>query len=83
MDCTRLSMEHRLTYTARYIRNLLVVRSANNAVAISMPVLASVLSFVTYSLTGHEMNPANIFTSLTLFTLLRLPLMFLRQSFFF
>ncbi|KAF8656809.1 hypothetical protein AX16_002359 [Volvariella volvacea WC 439] len=63
-----------------HIRSLLLIRSANNAVAMSMPVLASVLAFVTYSLTGHSLDPANIFTSLTLFNLLRLPLMFLPVS---
>lgn len=62
----------------RYIRTLLLIRSANNAVAMSMPVLASVIAFVTYSLTGHTLEPAVIFASLSLFTLLRLPLMFLR-----
>ncbi|KAJ8520164.1 hypothetical protein ONZ45_g2986 [Pleurotus djamor] len=64
-----------------YIRSLLLIRSANNAVAMSLPVLASVLSFVTYSLTGHSLDPAVIFSSLTLFNLLRLPLMFLPVSF--
>ncbi|KAF9466563.1 ABC transporter [Collybia nuda] len=64
-----------------YIRSLLIIRAANNAVAMSMPVLASVIAFVTYSLTGHTLDPAVIFASLTLFTLLRLPLMFLPMSF--
>ncbi|KAG6861355.1 hypothetical protein C0995_001088 [Termitomyces sp. Mi166 len=64
-----------------YIRSLLLIRSANNAVALSMPVLASVIAFVTYSLTGHDLEPSLIFSSLALFTLLRLPLMFLPVSF--
>jgi ABC-type multidrug transport system fused ATPase/permease subunit len=64
-----------------YIYNLLVIRAANNAVAMSMPVLASVLAFITYSATGHTLRPDVIFTSLTLFNLLRLPLMFLPVSF--
>jgi ABC-type multidrug transport system fused ATPase/permease subunit len=63
-----------------YVRALLLIRAANNAVAVSLPVLASVLSFVTYSLSGHQLEPAVIFTSLTLFNLLRMPLMFLRKS---
>ena len=62
-----------------YIRSLLVIRSANNAVAISLPALASVLAFVVYSATGHSLNAADIFSSLTLFNLLRMPLMFLRM----
>ena len=69
-----------LTILCRDIRSLLVIRAANNAVAITLPVLASVLSFVVYSLAGHSLNAADIFASLTLFTLLRLPLMFLRKS---
>ena len=71
------SIIHHFRY--RYIRTLLLIRAGNNAVAMSMPVLASVLAFITYSATGHTLEPAAIFTSLTLFTLLRLPLMFLRK----
>ncbi|KAI0822453.1 P-loop containing nucleoside triphosphate hydrolase protein [Trametes gibbosa] len=63
-----------------YIRSLLIIRSANNAVAVSLPALASVLAFVVYSATGHSLNAADIFSSLTLFNLLRLPLMFLPIS---
>ncbi|KAF7312085.1 ABC transporter protein [Mycena indigotica] len=59
-----------------YIRSLLLLRSSLNALAMAMPALASVLSFVTYSLTGHSLEPSVIFASLTLFNLLRLPLMF-------
>ncbi|CAE6463976.1 hypothetical protein ACGC1H_006664 [Rhizoctonia solani] len=61
----------------KYIRSLLLIRSANNAVAFSLPVLASVISFVSYSLSGHDLDPAIIFASLTLFQMLRMPLMFL------
>ncbi|KAJ7758854.1 ABC transporter [Mycena maculata] len=59
-----------------YIRSLLLLRSGTNAVAMSMPALASVLAFVTFTLTGHTLEPSIIFASLTLFNLLRLPLMF-------
>ncbi|KAH6913063.1 ATP-binding cassette transporter YOR1 [Coprinopsis sp. MPI-PUGE-AT-0042] len=62
------------------IRSLLLIRAAMNAVAMSMPALASVLAFVTYSATGHELEPGVIFASLTLFNLLRFPLMFLPVS---
>ena len=58
---------------------MLLVRSANSSVAISMPTIAAVIAFVTYSLTGHPLDPAIIFTSLTLFNLLRMPLMLLRK----
>ncbi|KAG2058537.1 hypothetical protein BDR06DRAFT_1004242 [Suillus hirtellus] len=63
-----------------YIRTLLIIKSAMNAVAISLPSLASVIAFVTFSLTGHSLTAANVFTSLTLFNLARLPLMFLPLS---
>ncbi|KAJ3876293.1 ABC transporter [Lentinula edodes] len=64
-----------------YIRTLLIIRAANNAIAMSLPTLASVLAFVTYSLSGHQLNAADIFASLTLFNLLRMPLMMLPLSF--
>ncbi|KAG7096565.1 hypothetical protein E1B28_003986 [Marasmius oreades] len=64
----------------KYIRSLLVARAGMNAVAMALPALASVLAFVTYSLSGHSLDPANIFASLTLFNLLRLPLMMLPVS---
>ncbi|KZP02968.1 hypothetical protein FIBSPDRAFT_769650 [Athelia psychrophila] len=63
-----------------YVRSLLLIRSGNNALAQSFPVLASVLSFVTYSLLGHDQDPAIIFASLSLFQLLRMPLMYLPVS---
>ena len=61
----------------KIVRFLLLMRAGVNAVSMSIPVYASILAFVTYSLTGHGLNPANIFSSLTLFNLLRMPLMFL------
>ncbi|KAG8929770.1 hypothetical protein FRC02_005083 [Tulasnella sp. 418] len=56
------------------IRMIVVIRAATISVAFSLPVVASVLSFVTYSLTGHELDPGIIFSSLALFHILRLPL---------
>lgn len=47
------------------------------AFAMSLPVIASVLSFVTYARLGNAQSPAQIFTALTLFNLLRMPLMML------
>ncbi|KAM0753983.1 ABC transporter [Meredithblackwellia eburnea MCA 4105] len=62
------------------IRNLLTIRAANQALALSIPLLSSVVVFVTYSLTGHTQNPAIIWTSLSLLNLLRMPLMMLPNS---
>lgn len=63
------------------IRKLMITRSANNAIAFSLPVLAAVISFIVYYSVNGDLNPARIFTALTLFQLLRLPLMFLPLAF--
>lgn len=39
-----------------------------------MPIFASMLAFITYSLTSHGLSPARVFSSLALFNSLRLPL---------
>jgi ATP-binding cassette, subfamily C (CFTR/MRP), member 1 len=56
------------------IQVLLAIRNAINALAMAMPVFASMLSFITYSLTDHSLDPARVFSSLALFNSLRLPL---------
>jgi hypothetical protein len=43
-----------------YVRSLLLIRAGSNAFAMSLPVLASVLSFVTYSLSGTQFYCARI-----------------------
>ncbi|KAI9439890.1 ABC transporter [Lactarius indigo] len=63
-----------------YIRTLLLVRAANIAMFISTPALASVVAFLVYAGSGHQLKPAVIFSSLTWFQLLRLPLMMLPLS---
>lgn len=62
------------------IASILLIKSGNQAIAFSVPVLASVLAFVVYSLAGHSLDPAIIFTSLSLFQLLRQPLIFLPRA---
>src|SRR5262249_15956525 len=56
------------------IQVLLSIRNAINAVSLSLPIFASMLSFITYSLTNHELRPAEVFSSLALFNGLRIPL---------
>jgi hypothetical protein len=63
-----------------FLRTRLVVRALNNAIAFSLPALSSVVSIVTYAATGHELDAGILFSSLALFTLLRIPLQFLRMS---
>ncbi|KAL9099125.1 MAG: hypothetical protein Q9163_005332 [Psora crenata] len=58
----------------RAIQILLAMRNAINAVSMSLPIFASMLSFITYSLSNHVLDPAPIFSSLALFNSLRLPL---------
>ncbi|XDG02068.1 hypothetical protein ABKA04_001683 [Annulohypoxylon sp. FPYF3050] len=56
------------------IQVLLAVRNAINAVSMSLPIYASMLSFITYSLTDHGLPAAQVFSSLALFNGLRMPL---------
>ncbi|WVQ95135.1 hypothetical protein IAU59_002229 [Kwoniella sp. CBS 9459] len=59
----------------KYIRMLLTFRSGMMAFAMSLPTLAAILSFITYSATAHDLQAATIFTVITLFQLMRMPLM--------
>jgi len=61
----------------RGIQILLAIRNGIMSVGMSMPIFASMLAFITYSLTDHGLNPARIFSSLALFNSLRIPLNFL------
>ncbi|KAI1199553.1 P-loop containing nucleoside triphosphate hydrolase protein [Nemania serpens] len=56
------------------IQVLLAIRNAINSISLSLPIYASFLSFITYSLTDHGLGPAEVFSSLALFNGLRLPL---------
>nr|KMM69243.1 ABC metal ion transporter [Coccidioides posadasii RMSCC 3488] len=56
------------------IQFVLSIRNAILCVSLSLPVFASMLAFITYALTNHELTPAPIFSSLALFNTLRLPL---------
>ncbi len=58
----------------RGIQVLLATRNAINAVSMSLPIYASMLSFITYSLTDNSLAPAEVFSSLALFNGLRMPL---------
>ncbi|EKM58258.1 uncharacterized protein PHACADRAFT_171522 [Phanerochaete carnosa HHB-10118-sp] len=62
------------------IKAIQISRSGNIALAFSIPVLAATLSFVTYTGTAHDFNVAIIFSSFSLFQLLRQPLMFLPRA---
>jgi ATP-binding cassette, subfamily C (CFTR/MRP), member 1 len=59
------------------IQKLLATRNAINAISMSLPIFASMIAFVVFSLTNHRLNPAYVFSSLALFNNLRAPLNFL------
>jgi ABC-type multidrug transport system fused ATPase/permease subunit len=56
------------------IQIVMSIRNAILSVSMALPVFASMLSFITYSLTKHALTPAPIFSSLALFNALRMPL---------
>ncbi|KAJ3537700.1 hypothetical protein NM688_g6639 [Phlebia brevispora] len=58
------------------VRKLAFARASLIAVVTIVPVLASVLSFITYALSGHNLNIAIIFSSLQFFNIIRAPLIF-------
>ncbi|KAF9466028.1 multidrug resistance-associated ABC transporter [Collybia nuda] len=58
------------------IRKSAIARSALIALVTFIPILASILSFITYALSGHDLNVAIIFSSLQLFNIIRAPLIF-------
>lgn len=59
------------------IRRMLTVRNMINALFVSAPTLAGLVSFVVLERTGGQLNPATVFSSLTSFSIIRMPLMFL------
>ncbi|KAE8844846.1 hypothetical protein PTNB85_03111 [Pyrenophora teres f. teres] len=59
------------------IQILLTIRNAVLSVGMSMPVFASMVSFITYSQVNADLDPAPIFSSLALFNSMRIPLNFL------
>ncbi|KAH6612517.1 P-loop containing nucleoside triphosphate hydrolase protein [Boeremia exigua] len=61
----------------RGIQVLLTIRNAVLAVGMSIPVFASMLSFITFSQVNPTLDPAKIFSSLALFNSMRIPLNFL------
>ncbi|KAL0954603.1 hypothetical protein HGRIS_003563 [Hohenbuehelia grisea] len=64
----------------RGVRKIQNFSSANIAFAYSTPVLAATFAFLTYTLTTDGFDVAVIFASLSLFQLLRQPMMFLPRS---
>ncbi|KAG6831800.1 hypothetical protein H0H92_007477 [Tricholoma furcatifolium] len=62
------------------VRRIQNSQSANAAFAFSIPVLAATLAFVTYTQTTATFDVAVVFSSFSLFQLLRQPMMFLPRA---
>ncbi|OJD32507.1 abc transporter family protein [Diplodia corticola] len=62
----------RKTETAM-VAKLLTTKNAINAISVSLPIFAAMLSFIVYSVTGHSLKAAPVFSSLALFNALRVP----------
>ncbi|KZP16437.1 ABC protein [Athelia psychrophila] len=62
------------------VRKIQNIFSANLAFSISVPIFATTLAFVTYTSTTGHFDVAIIFSSLSLFKLLRQPLIFLPRA---
>ncbi|KAF9447357.1 multidrug resistance-associated ABC transporter [Macrolepiota fuliginosa MF-IS2] len=58
------------------IKKQAIARSVLMAFVTFVPVLAAILSFITYALSGHDLSVATIFSSLQLFNVIRMPLIF-------
>ncbi|EJD44619.1 ATP-dependent bile acid permease [Auricularia subglabra TFB-10046 SS5] len=58
------------------IRRLAYIRAILTATTTFIPVLCAILSFITYALLGHTLDPATIFSSLQFFNIIRAPLLF-------
>lgn len=56
------------------IQRLMSIRNGIMAVSISLPIFASMLSFITYTLTDNGLQASTVFSSLALFNGLRMPL---------
>ncbi|KUI71771.1 Oligomycin resistance ATP-dependent permease YOR1 [Cytospora mali] len=56
------------------IQRLFSIRNMIMAVSLSLPIFASMLSFITYTLSSHGLAAAEVFSSLALFNGLRMPL---------
>lgn len=62
------------------VRSISLIKAFNQSLALSLPTLAAVVSFICFAGVGNNINPAKIFTALSLFSLLRQPLMFLPRA---
>lgn len=55
------------------VTKLNAMRNAQNSLSIALPIFGAMVSFIVYSKTGHALVAAPVFSSLALFTALRVP----------
>lgn len=58
----------------KHFWSYMVVANGSFVVAMSVPLFATAMTFTVFSLTGHELEAAQVFSSLALFNCLRMPL---------
>ncbi|VVT56873.1 uncharacterized protein SAPINGB_P005360 [Magnusiomyces paraingens] len=68
------------TKESSLVIRMLALRNLTNALSMAVPVIAGLLSFIVLSTTGGHLNPSRVFSSITTFNILRLPLMFFPLS---
>ncbi|EJD45474.1 cadmium ion transporter [Auricularia subglabra TFB-10046 SS5] len=62
------------------IRRSAIMMALTMGVMTLIPILCCTMTFITYSLTGHPLTPATIFSALQLFNILRMPLIMFPAS---
>lgn len=67
-------------YEMNTIVKMLAQRNVLNAIFTSISTIAGLFSFIVLSRTGGSLNPATVFSSLSIFNVLRMPLMILPLS---
>ncbi|KAL1918432.1 uncharacterized protein VTP21DRAFT_3092 [Calcarisporiella thermophila] len=60
-----------------YVRQLLMVRAGVAGVTMMVPTLATIVTFIIYTVIGNELTPEVVFPSLALFNMIRIPLIML------
>lgn len=61
----------------KLVKKIAYVKAVNFAISILSPVLVALVTFETYVALGNELNAATVFTSLSLFNIMRFPLQML------
>jgi len=67
------------TEELRWIRASAIIGAFNFFIIAAIPILATVLTFLVFTATGHILTPQKAFVALSLFSVLRMPLFLLPQ----